>query len=100
MSTIVMGYRRGGVAYRAAVGPSAADHPAAVGCLHGPPDLLRLVQARGHRPVQLSPTGPTVEPDLDDPVHMLAVLRELTRVVDVQGDDVPADDPAPAGTVY
>lgn len=93
----VTGYLAG-VAYRAIISGTPDE---LTGVVQGPTALKWLLLSRSGRPLELTPTGPTITLDLADPQAVLAALRTLTEVVDVAGDNIPASlVPSEPGVVY
>lgn len=99
--TITRGNSR--VPYRVGIyPPGSPDHPGGgVGCAVGSAGALALLSMHAGQEVAVTPTGPTVTIDPDDPASTLAALYALTTVRAVDGDDIPdLAPPDEGGVVY
>ena len=57
--------------------------------LRGHPGAIERVRALDGQLVDLTPTGPGLVVDLDDPVGALAAIRDVMRWIDSATGDVP-----------
>lgn len=98
----VTGFTPDNAAYRVVVGDgvrySATD---VVGVTGGSVNALALLKLHEGQEIEVTPTGPIVVLDLNDPTSVLGALYGLTRVSNVTGDDVPqVIPPLVDGAVY
>lgn len=109
MSYTVTGYI-GRILYTAVVdedAAAAAADDAKVGCVTGSPNILRLLKDRDGEDVDVTPTGPFIKLDVNDPDTIQGALYAMTHVIDVEGDETGILDvrdaegnQLPPGTVF
>ncbi len=86
---VVQGVTPKGEPYSLACGSEVASDALARGVTLGPPHVMALLLMNEGRTLLVTPTGPEVVLNLNDPDTVLGALYALTRVVDVTGKNIP-----------
>jgi hypothetical protein len=86
---VVRGVTRQGLVYRMGIGSEVQNEPSARGQVMGPAQVMALLVLNEGRSVKVTPTGPVVKLDLDDPSSILGALYALTEVTEVAGEGIP-----------
>jgi hypothetical protein len=97
---VVNGTTRQGLTYRVAVGPEVRREPGALGQVMGPAPVMALMMLNQGLSIRVTPTGPSVTLDLEDPESILGALYALTTVLSVEGDAPEVIPQAEEGVTY